>query len=44
MERYDADYSALADVVNWGVYEAPLSMEEGRKQVKGNVVSVWVVD
>lgn len=23
MKRYDEDYAALADVVNWGVYEAP---------------------
>lgn len=38
MERYDEDYSALADVVNWGVYEAPLSMEEGRMLFKGKVV------
>lgn len=38
MKRYDADYAALADVVNWGVYEAPMSMEEGRKQFAGITV------
>lgn len=30
MERYK-DYGQYADVVNWGVYEAPYSLEEGRK-------------
>ena len=30
MERYRG-YGELCDVVNWGVYEAPLSMEEGQK-------------
>lgn len=30
IERY-RNYSAYADVVNWGVYEAPLSLEEGRR-------------
>lgn len=38
MKRYDADYTALADVVNWGVYEAPESMEEGRRQFAGRTV------
>lgn len=38
MKRYDADYAALADVVNWGVYEAPMSMEEGRAQFPGKAV------
>lgn len=38
MKRYDEDYAALADVVNWGVYEAPMSMEEGRKQFPGKTV------
>ncbi|MDD3213170.1 MAG: uroporphyrinogen decarboxylase family protein [Eubacteriales bacterium] len=30
MERY-RNYAAHCDVVNWGIYEAPLSMEAGRK-------------
>lgn len=30
MQRY-ASYKELSDVVNWGVYEAPFSIEEGRK-------------
>ena len=30
MERY-RDYASLADVVNWGVYEAPFSLEDGKK-------------
>lgn len=30
MERY-RDYGELSDVVNWGVYEAPFSLKEGRK-------------
>lgn len=38
MKRYDADYAALSDVVNWGVYEAPLSMEEGRRLFEGITV------
>ena len=29
MERY-RDYGAYSDVVNWGVYEAPFSLEDGR--------------
>lgn len=29
MERY-RNYGELADVVNWGVYEAPFSLEEGK--------------
>ena len=35
MERY-RDYPA--DVVNWGVYEAPLSLEEGRRLFPGKAV------
>ena len=35
MERY-RDYPA--DVVNWGVYEAPLSLEEGRRLFPGKTV------
>lgn len=38
MKRYDEDYAALADVVNWGVYEAPMSMEEGRSQFPGKTI------
>ena len=38
MKRYDADYAVLADVVNWGVYEAPMSLEDGRKQFPGKAV------
>lgn len=30
MERYSS-YAKLSDVINWGVYEAPLSLDEGRK-------------
>ena len=30
MERY-RDFAPLADVVNWGIYEAPCSLEEGKK-------------
>lgn len=29
MQRYEF-YAGYADVINWGVYEAPFSMEEGR--------------
>ena len=37
MERY-RDYGELCDVVNWGVYEAPLSMEDGQKLFPGKVL------
>lgn len=37
MERY-RDYAAYADVVNWGVYEAPYSLSEGRKLFGGKTV------
>ena len=30
MQRYKS-YAAYADVINWGVYEVPFSMEDGRK-------------
>lgn len=30
MNRYQ-DYASLSDVINWGVYEAPFSMEQGRE-------------
>lgn len=38
MDRFDADYADLADVVNWGVYDVPMSLEEGRKHFKGTTV------
>ncbi len=38
MKRYDKDYADLADVVNWGVYEAPMSLEEGKRQFPGITV------
>ncbi|MFT4107348.1 MAG: uroporphyrinogen decarboxylase family protein [Lacrimispora sp.] len=38
MERYDEDYAALADVVNWGVYEAPMALEEGKRLFPGKAV------
>ena len=34
MQRY-RDYASLSDVVNWGVYEVPFSLEEGRKLFPG---------
>lgn len=34
MDRY-AGYGKYADVVNWGVYEAPYSLEDGRKLFEG---------
>lgn len=37
MERY-RPYRERADVVNWGVYEAPFSMDEGRKLFEGCTV------
>ena len=37
MERYRS-YGAFCDVVNWGVYEAPLSMEEGQRLFPGKVL------
>lgn len=37
MERYRG-YGEFCDVVNWGVYEAPLAMEEGRKLFPGKVL------
>ena len=30
MDRY-AEYGSLSDVVNWGVYEAPMSLADGRR-------------
>lgn len=37
MQRY-ASYAPYADVVNWGVYEVPFSLEEGRKLFPGKCV------
>lgn len=37
MERYK-DYYDACDVVNWGVYEAPMSLEEGRRLFPGKAV------
>jgi uroporphyrinogen decarboxylase len=37
LRRY-AGYMDLVDVVNWGVYEAPLSLEEGRSLFSGKTV------
>jgi len=37
MHRY-ANYAPYADIVNWGVYEAPFSLEEGRKLFPGKCV------
>lgn len=37
MERY-RDYTPFADVVNWGVYEAPYSLEEGKKLFEGTTI------
>lgn len=37
MERY-ASYAPYADVVNWGVYEVPLSLEEGKRLFPENTL------
>lgn len=37
MNRFK-DYASLADVVNWGVYEAPFSLEEGRQLFAGKAI------
>lgn len=37
MKRY-ASYGDLAEVVNWGVYEANFSLEEGRKLFPGKTI------
>ena len=37
MNRYQ-DYGIYTDVVNWGVYEAPFSLEEGRKLFPGKTI------
>lgn len=37
MGRYES-YNALADVVNWGVYETDFSLEQGRRMFPGTTV------
>ena len=37
MQRYRS-YADFCDVVNWGVYEAPMSLEEGRRLFPGKAV------
>lgn len=37
MDRY-ASYTNLVDVVNWGVYEAPFSLEEGKALFKDTTI------
>lgn len=37
MERYQ-DYGTYADVINWGVYEAPFSLEDGKKLFPGKTI------
>ena len=37
MQRY-ACYAPCCDAVNWGVYEAPLSMDEGCKLFAGKTI------
>lgn len=37
MERY-RNYGTYADVVNWGVYEAPFSLEDGRRMFPGKTI------
>lgn len=37
MERYK-DYGTYADVVNWGVYEAPFTLEQGRNLFPGKAI------
>lgn len=38
MNRYKDGYPELADVVNWGIYEAPFSLEDGRKLFEGKTI------
>jgi len=38
MDRFDEDYAALADGINWGVYDVPMSLEEGRKRWPGKTI------
>lgn len=37
MKRYEG-YNKYADVVNWGVYEVPFSIEEGKKLFPGTTI------
>ncbi len=37
MERY-RDYASYADVINWGVYEAPFGLKEGRDLFAGKTI------
>ena len=37
MERY-RNYSSACDVVNWGVHEAPMPLEDGRRMFPGKTV------
>lgn len=38
MDRFDEDYAALADGINWGVYDVPMSLADGREHFKGKTV------
>ena len=38
MDRFDKDYAELCDGVNWGVYDVPMSLEDGRKHFGGKTV------
>ena len=37
MERY-RDYAPYADVVNWGVFEAPFDLEKGKELFQGKTI------
>ena len=37
MRRYQS-YNDYADIVNWGIYEAPFSLEEGKKLFPGTAI------
>ena len=38
MDRFDEDYAALADGINWGVYDVPMSLADGREHIKRKTV------
>lgn len=38
MKRYDNDYLDLTDVINWGIYEAPFSIEDGKTLFSGKTI------
>lgn len=38
MDRFDADYEALSDVINWGTQEVPMTLEEGREHFHGKTI------